>query len=61
MSKSQWMSNVEVCSELQVSLATLQRYRRDGTGPAFYRFPSGVRYSRADFESWLAAHRVAVA
>ncbi|WP_430642634.1 helix-turn-helix transcriptional regulator [Bradyrhizobium japonicum] len=49
-------------AELGVSRPTLQRYRREGKGPAWFRLPGGaVRYRRSDVDLWLEARRVAVA
>jgi predicted site-specific integrase-resolvase len=56
---SELMTNAEFCEEEHVSPPTAQRYRREGTGPAFYRLPGGgVRYRRRDVEAWRAARRV---
>lgn len=57
---SESMTQDEFCAVTRVSRPTAQRYRREGTGPAFYRLPGGgVRYLRRDVESWLAARRCA--
>lgn len=57
MAKPNWMTQDEVCGVLKVSRPTLQRYRRNGTGPAFYRIPAGIRYLQSDVDMWLAARR----
>jgi hypothetical protein len=55
---SESMTQDEFCAEEHISRPTAQRYRREGTGPAFYRLPGGgVRYLRRDVESWRAARR----
>ncbi len=45
---------------LQVSLATLARWRQSGAGPSFLKLERGkqatVRYRRADVEAFLAAN-----
>jgi hypothetical protein len=55
---SELMTDAEFCAEARVSRPTAQRYRREKTGPAFYRLPAGIRYRRSDVEEWLAARRV---
>jgi excisionase family DNA binding protein len=36
---------------------TLERWRGDGTGPAFIRLGRRVAYRREDLEAWLAKQR----
>jgi hypothetical protein len=55
MAETEWMTDDEFCAEARVP--TSQRYRRMGTGPAFYRLPGGIRYRRSDVENWFAARR----
>jgi predicted DNA-binding transcriptional regulator AlpA len=39
---------------LDVSIRTLQEWRRTGDGPRFVRLsPRAVRYRRSDIEAWL--------
>lgn len=54
---SKWMTQDDFCAEADVSRPTAQRYRREGTGPAFYRLPGGVRYLRSDVEAWFNSRR----
>jgi excisionase family DNA binding protein len=62
MSNSALLPQDDLMAELGVSRPTLQRYRREGTGPAWFRLPGGaVRYRRSDVDLWLEARRVAVA
>ena len=54
------MTQDEFCAVALISRPTAQRYRREGTGPAYWRLPGGgVRYLRSDVEQWLNARRVA--
>jgi excisionase family DNA binding protein len=43
----------QLSSELEVSLRTLERWRQQGTGPAFIRVGRSPRYRRADIDAWL--------
>lgn len=62
MSNSKLMYQDDLMAELGVSRPTLQRYRREGTGPAWVRLPGGaVRYRQSDVDLWLEARRIAVA
>ena len=35
------------------SVATVRRWRVEGTGPVFIRIERTVRYSRVDLDQWL--------
>ena len=43
---------------IRASTAALQKWRREGKGPAYIRVGNLIRYRRPDVESWLAARRV---
>lgn len=43
----------QVAQFLDLSTATLARYRCRGTGPRFIKFGNGIRYRRADLMAWL--------
>ena len=47
----------ELAAELKVSVRTLERWRRDGTGPAWMTVGRAVRYRRGDVDAWLRAQR----
>ncbi len=51
----------EVARILQVSLATLSRWRQAGAGPSYVKLENGrqnvVRYERSAVEAFLAANR----
>jgi excisionase family DNA binding protein len=47
----------QLADELQVSLRTLERWRQEGTGPAFIRVGRSPRYRRADIDAWLERQR----
>ena len=54
-----WLTSKEAQSYLQLSKATLARYRAEGTLP-FSRLGANVYYRRADVEAVLAAGAVRV-
>jgi excisionase family DNA binding protein len=42
---------------LNVSITTLQRWRRKGIGPPSIRLPNGyLRFRRSDLDTWLEKH-----
>lgn len=43
---------------LGLAVATLQKYRVTGGGPAFMKLGRAVRYDPRDLEEWKAARRV---
>jgi len=43
----------EAAQILEVSKATLANWRRRRIGPAFVKFPRGVRYRLPDLRKWL--------
>jgi Helix-turn-helix domain len=49
------MTEDEVSSWLNVSVAALRRWRLQKRGPVFIKVGSLVRYRPEDLESWLAA------
>ncbi|MDN3568959.1 helix-turn-helix transcriptional regulator [Paeniroseomonas aquatica] len=64
MSDDAFLDEAELCRLLRVKSRTAQRWRAEGTGPAFIR--AGARrilYRRLDVEAWAAgrtfAHRAA--
>lgn len=64
MSDSEYLDEVQLCALLRVRPRTAQRWRAEGTGPAFVR--AGARrvlYRKADVDAWAAgrtyAHRAA--
>jgi predicted DNA-binding transcriptional regulator AlpA len=61
---SVWHDEKATAARLGVSTRTLQRWRRDGSGPAYMRAgPRAIRYSDAALEEWSRArtfrHRAA--
>ena len=48
-----WLRTAEVSEEYPISTSLLERLRRDGDGPAFFRRGRVVLYRRADVEAWL--------
>ena len=45
----------ELADMLNISVATLRRWRLLGHGPKFVKFGSAVRYSSEDVQEWLAS------
>ena len=52
---SSLMTDDEVSKRLNVSVASLRRWRLQGRGPAFLKVGALVRYRPEDLETWLAA------
>lgn len=48
----------DLAALLQLSLGTLARWRRAGTGPVFIRIGNRVRYAPADLDVWLRERRL---
>jgi predicted site-specific integrase-resolvase len=51
------MSDELLTQQLKVSLRTLERWRQQGTGPAFIRVGRFPRYRRSDVNAWLDQQR----
>lgn len=55
------LTTPEAARFLRLSVATLERFRVTGEGPAFIKLGAGARsrvvYQRADLDSWLDAQR----
>jgi excisionase family DNA binding protein len=47
----------QLAEELQVSVRTLERWRQEGTGPAYIQVGRAPRYRRADVDAWLEQRR----
>lgn len=48
------LSPAELAAELDVTTETLRRWRKAGTGPAWFRLGDRfVRYQRDDIRTWL--------
>ncbi len=52
---SSLMTEDEVSKRLNVSVASLRRWRLQNRGPAFLKVGALVRYRPEDLEAWLAA------
>ena len=50
-----FMTEKEVAGQLNVSLATLRRWRLERRGPQFVKVGALVRYRPEDLEQWMAA------
>jgi excisionase family DNA binding protein len=51
------LTEPEVAQRLRVSVRTLQHWRLRGEGPPHFHAGRLVRYSLADINAWIAAHR----
>jgi predicted DNA-binding transcriptional regulator AlpA len=52
---SQALTELEVATQLGLSVATLRAWRLKGRGPRFVRFGRAVRYLAADVERFVEA------
>lgn len=43
----------ELCQLLNVSISTLFRWRRDGTGPLFFKEGRNIFYRLSDVKKWI--------
>ncbi len=50
-----FLNEQEVSKRLNVSVATLRRWRLEKRGPMFIKVGSLVRYRPEDLDSWVAA------
>ena len=53
-----FLSPRQVELEYEISTHTLQHWRYQGRGPAYYKLGSRVRYLRSELEAWLRGHRI---
>jgi excisionase family DNA binding protein len=53
------LSRKEAAEYLGVSISWLKSQASAGTGPAYYKVGSLVKYSQADLAAWLAGQRTA--
>jgi excisionase family DNA binding protein len=51
------LTQQQLAEELKVSLRTLERWRQQGTGPAYIRVGRFPRYQRSDVNTWLDQQR----
>ena len=50
-----FLNEQEVSQRLNISVATLRRWRLEKRGPTFVKVGSHVRYRPEDLDSWVAA------
>ena len=55
--ESPYLAQDEAAQFLHLSARTLERFRVDGTGPAYLKVGRRVIYSRTDLVEWAQAHR----
>ncbi|ALV44697.1 hypothetical protein MB46_03400 [Arthrobacter alpinus] len=53
ISATEWLSPVQLSTELQIPLQTIYVWRSRHTGPRGHKIGNHVRYSRADINAWL--------
>lgn len=57
--QSDTLSPREAADVLKRAVVTLERWRRQRSGPPFYRIQNRVIYRASDIEAWLESSRVA--
>ena len=50
-----FLTEKDVSKQINVSLASLRRWRLEGRGPRFVKVGALVRYRPEDLEQWMAA------
>jgi excisionase family DNA binding protein len=55
LTKTEVMTDKQVASHLNISLATMRRWRLFRKGPKFFKMGAAVRYRREDVDRWLAS------
>jgi hypothetical protein len=50
------LNEAAAAKNLCVSLSTMRRWRREGTGPAFFRLDATIRYTPEALEQFIAQH-----
>ena len=53
---SAYLSEKEAAAYLSVSLSTIRRWRRRGTGPAFFHFGGVLRYSHTALTEFIVKY-----
>ena len=48
-----WMTTREVAERLQVSESTIKKWRRERTGPIWFRLGKLIRYYSEDVDAWV--------
>jgi hypothetical protein len=62
MSNTPWLTRKEAAEYLKLSVATLNQYASNGTGPVFYRIGSpskhgSVRYKQSDLDNFILSFK----
>lgn len=57
-SRDEFVSDATLAKRLNLSQATLQKWRLNGTGPRFLKLGRAVRYRVSDVEAWLASQTI---
>lgn len=50
----EWMTEQQLADYLEVSLSTVVRLRREGTGPPVVMIGRRPRYLRSEVDAWIA-------
>ncbi len=53
-----YLTPKEAADYLGIGLSTLGIHRMNGTGPAYVKWATNIRYSIEDLDNWMAQHRV---
>jgi excisionase family DNA binding protein len=54
----EFYTEAEAADLLSISLSTLRRWRRSGTGPAWFRVGSILRYNQTALDEFIRTHTV---
>lgn len=58
--QTRWLTPAQASEYLQLDVSTLERHRRFGSGPSYYKLGSGksapIRYERESLDRWVIAH-----
>ena len=55
---SQLIDTDAFCAMVNKSKNTAERWRREGTGPAYIKVGRSVFYDREDVQAWLQSHKI---
>jgi excisionase family DNA binding protein len=53
---AEYLTTKQAAKLLACGTSTLELWRSKGKGPAYVKVGSAIRYSRAELETWIAAH-----
>jgi excisionase family DNA binding protein len=53
---AQYLSEKEAAAALSVSLSTVRRWRRNGSGPEYFKLGGVLRYAKSSLEDFIKQH-----